>query len=66
MRSRHGRLGRLLLRCYPPAWRHRYGDELLDLLSDVPLTPRVLLDVASSGLALRAHRRAEHCKETPS
>ena len=54
MSVRHHRLGRLLLRCYPPAWRHRYGDELLDLLSDVQLTPRVLLDVASSGLALRA------------
>ncbi|HKO32573.1 MAG TPA: hypothetical protein VJY85_02400 [Candidatus Limnocylindria bacterium] len=60
MSGRHGRLGRLLLRCYPPAWRERYGDELLDLISDVPLTPRALIDVASSGIALRAHiaRRA--------
>jgi hypothetical protein len=48
-----GRLGRLLLRCYPAAWRTRYGAELLDLLSDVPLTPSVVLDVARSGLALR-------------
>jgi hypothetical protein len=54
MTIRHGRLGRLLLRCYPPAWRERYGDELLDLLSDVPLTPGALFDVASSGIALRA------------
>ncbi|HEY8180334.1 MAG TPA: hypothetical protein VIH33_08020 [Candidatus Limnocylindria bacterium] len=54
MSARHGGFGRLLLHCYPPAWRERYGDELLDLLSDVPLTPRVLFDVASSGLALRA------------
>ena len=60
MSGRHGSLGRLLLRCYPPAWRERYGDELLDLISDVPLTPRALVDVASSGIALRAHaaRRA--------
>jgi hypothetical protein len=56
------RLGRLLLRCYPAAWRQRYGDELLDLLSDIPLTPRALLDVASTGLGLRAreaHRASQ-------
>jgi hypothetical protein len=49
-----GWLGRVLLRCYPSAWRERYGDELLDLIADLPLTPRVLLDVASAGLGLRA------------
>jgi hypothetical protein len=48
------RLGRMLLRCYPAAWRERYGNELLDLLSDVPLTPRTLLDMASAGFRLRA------------
>ena len=32
MNARHLRLARLLLRCYPAAWRHRYGDELLDLI----------------------------------
>jgi len=48
-------LARLLLRCYPPAWRVRYGDELLNLMSEVPFTPRVLFDVASSGIALRIH-----------
>jgi hypothetical protein len=60
MSARRGRLVRLLLRCYPPAWRERYGDELLDLISDIPLTPRALVDVASSGIALRAQaaRRA--------
>lgn len=60
MSGRHGRLGRVLLRCYPPAWRKRYGDELLELISDVPLTPRALVDVALSGIALHAHaaRRA--------
>ena len=54
MSVRHDRLGRLLLRCYPRAWRERYGAELLDLLSEIPLNPRVLLDVMSSGLGLRA------------
>lgn len=49
----HGRLRRLLLRCYPAAWRRRYGDELLDLLSEDPMTPRVALDVAATGLSLR-------------
>ena len=51
--ARHGRRGRLLLRCYPAAWRRRYGAELLDLLSEDPLTPRVVLDVAASGLTQR-------------
>lgn len=51
---------RLLLRSYPAAWRRRYGDELLDLLAEDPLTPRVVLDVAATGLSLRgrAARRA--------
>jgi hypothetical protein len=53
------RLGRVLLHCYPAAWRERYGDELLDLLSDLPLTPRVVIDLATSGLSLRG-RAASH------
>jgi hypothetical protein len=53
-------LGWVLLRCYPTAWRERYSDELLDLIAEAPLTPRVLIDVASTGLGLRARatRRA--------
>jgi len=60
MSTRHPRLGSLLLRCYPVAWRMRYGDELLELLTEVPLTPAVLLDLASTGVGLRARaaRRA--------
>ena len=53
------RLGRLLLRSYSAAWRQRYGDELLDLLSEEALTPRVALDVVASGLAQRG-RAARH------
>ena len=51
--ARHGSRGRLLLRCYPAAWRRRYGDELLDLLSEDPVTARVVVDVAATGLTLR-------------
>jgi len=51
--ARHGSGGRLLLRCYPAEWRRRYGDELLDLLSEDPLTARVVVDVAATGLTLR-------------
>lgn len=49
----HDRRRRALLRCYPAAWRRRYGDELFDLLAEGPLTPRVVLDVAATGLNLR-------------
>ena len=46
---------RLLLHCYPPAWRQRYGQELADLISESPLTARVAIDVASAGLRQRLH-----------
>jgi hypothetical protein len=60
MSAMRDRLAGVLLVCYPAAWRRRYGDELLDLVSELPLTPRVALDLASSGLGLRARaaRRA--------
>lgn len=49
-----GRVAILLLRCYPPAWRDRYGDELLALLADTSLTPRIAVDVAAGGFRQRA------------
>ena len=49
------RIGRLLLLCYPPAWRRRYGDELLELLAETRLTPRNAIDVAGAGIRQRAH-----------
>ena len=49
---------RLLLRCYPPAWRARYGAELADLISELPMTPAIALDVATSGLRQRRHAAA--------
>ncbi len=48
----------MLLRCYPPAWRARYGDELVALMEDsagpsgsLPLTSR--LGIARAGVAER-------------
>ncbi|HEX6655612.1 MAG TPA: hypothetical protein VF153_05305 [Candidatus Limnocylindria bacterium] len=45
----------MLLACYPPAWRTRYGQELADLIAEGPVTPRVALDVASAGIRQRMH-----------
>jgi hypothetical protein len=53
--DRRRRVGRLLLACYPRAWRRRYGRELLDLLDETGLTPRTVADVAAAGLRQRAH-----------
>jgi hypothetical protein len=45
---------RLLLRLYPAAWRNRYGEELLELVAETGLTPRVAADLVRSGLRERA------------
>ena len=37
---------RLLLACYPAAWRRRYGAELADLIEAEGLAARVAVDVA--------------------
>jgi hypothetical protein len=44
---------RLLLWLFPSAWRTRYGDELLDLVADTGLSPRVVIDIARAGIAER-------------
>jgi hypothetical protein len=52
-----GAVRRMLLRCYPVAWRSRYGDELEELIVEssrgrrVPL--RIWLDVAIAGVRER-------------
>lgn len=46
---------RWLLRCYPRAWRRRYGVEFAALLRRHPLTPPVILDVLRG--ALDAYQR---------
>jgi hypothetical protein len=53
--ERSRRLARLLLRCYPPGWRARYGAELEELISEMPMTPRVIVDIAAAGLRQRGH-----------
>lgn len=51
------RRARRLLRCYPPAWRARYGDEfvqlLLDDMAERPRSPSRTADVVRSGLTVR-------------
>ncbi len=51
------RQARRLLRCYPPAWRARYGDEFAELLladlSEHPHSWRLTADVIRSGIAAR-------------
>ena len=38
------RLAAVLCRAYPPSWRERYGKEYADMLSEMVLTPRAVLD----------------------
>jgi len=43
---------RRLIRCYPQAWRERYGDELAVLLEQQPWTLRIVADVLYSALKM--------------
>jgi hypothetical protein len=45
-----------ILRLYPSAWRRRYGEELSDLLDEVPATPATTVDLlrGAAGLHMRA------------
>jgi len=47
---------RPILRLYPSAWRRRYGDELSDLLDEMPSTPATTLDLLRG--AVTQHMRA--------
>jgi hypothetical protein len=44
-----------ILRCYPRAWRERYGDELADLIAREPHSPRLALDLALGALDAHLH-----------
>jgi hypothetical protein len=44
-----------ILRCYPRAWRERYGDELADLLAREARSPRLALDLALGALDAHLH-----------
>ena len=52
-------MNRWLLRLFPAAWRARYGEELLDLVDETGMTPRVAADVARAGVAERARATRE-------
>jgi hypothetical protein len=45
-----------ILRIYPAAWRRRYGEELSDLLDEMPSTPATTLDLLRGAATL--HMRA--------
>ena len=45
-----------ILRLYPSAWRRRYGEELSDLLDEMPSSPRTTLDLIRG--AVTQHFRA--------
>jgi hypothetical protein len=45
-----------ILRLYPAAWRRRYGEELSDLLDEMPSTPATTLDLLRG--AVNLHTRA--------
>ncbi|QLQ36558.1 hypothetical protein [Micromonospora robiginosa] len=53
--SSDSRLVRALVACYPPAWRHRYGEEYAQLLSDLRVHRRPRLVVDSLLGAARIH-----------
>jgi hypothetical protein len=57
MTDPHAKRAQRLLRCYPPAWRERYGEEFTQLLiDDIAERPRSLTrtaDVVRSGLLAR-------------
>ncbi len=50
----------ILVRCYPAAWRTRYGDEFMALLEERPLGPYDVADILIGALdaRLRSHRAA--------
>ena len=45
-----------ILRLYPAAWRRRYGEELTDLLEEMPTTPATTVDLLRGAAVL--HMRA--------
>jgi hypothetical protein len=60
---------RLLLRCYPPSWRQRYGEEFAELLLaemyERPASARRTADVIRSGLLARLTRAGLTSHELP-
>ena len=48
---------KLLVGVYPRAWRERYGDELLALLQQLPLTPATVLNLLGGAAAAHWQQR---------
>jgi hypothetical protein len=51
-------LARFLLGLYPQAWQERYGEEMAELLSQVPVTLRTLADLVRGALDAYLHPEA--------
>ena len=48
------RLSRFLVGCHPRRWRDRYGEEMLDVLSQHRASPRTVVNLAASVLSTHA------------
>jgi hypothetical protein len=48
-----------LLRLYPSAWRRRYGEELTDLMNELPATPATMLDLLRGALTMQFRALAD-------
>ncbi|MFI1994924.1 hypothetical protein [Actinoplanes sp. NPDC020271] len=59
------RLIRVLVACYPPGWRQRYGDEYTQLLCDLRVHRRPALMLDSLRGAVRAHGGALMSHDSP-
>ena len=54
----------LLIRCYPAAWRERYGDEFASILDERPLGPFDVADVLLGALDARLRMRGRRAALT--
>jgi WD40 repeat protein len=57
------RLSRALVACYPPRWKQRYREEMLDVLDQHRASPRTVLSLA--GGAVTAHLDPSYRMEKP-
>ena len=51
------RLSRALVACYPPRWKQRYREEMLEVLDQHQASPRTVLSLAGGALTARERRR---------
>lgn len=48
-------VAQFLLRLYPHAWQERYGEEMAEMLSQLPVTLRTLADLVRGALDAHLH-----------